>query len=128
MPMFVLNRNFSLSGHGHTSNFQKGVPQWVAPELAKDAIGIGAECIDEEIDVLGPEVLPPVELSLEEREVLIFAAFDEMNARAGDEAFREDFNAQSLPNTKALNKIVGFSVSAKERNELFQKYRELKAE
>lgn len=127
MPFFVLTRNYALSGFGHVSNFIKGEPTWVAPILAKAAIGIGAECVDEEIDVLGEEVEPATELTPDERETLLFAAFDQLEARTGSEEFRNDYNAQGLPNVKALEKITGFLASSKERNEAFQKYRESKA-
>ena len=117
-----------LQGHGHSINFTKGEPCWVPTALIPAAIAIGAECIDEEVSALPPEVAPEVELTVEERETLLIAAFDQMVARTGQsDEYREDFNGQGLPNVKALEKITGFMPSSKERNEAFQKYREAKA-
>ena len=128
MPNFVLNRTMPLQGHGHSINFTKGEPCWVPTALIPAAIAIGAECIDEEVSALPPEVEPEVELTVEERETLLIAAFDQMVARTGQsDEYREDFNGQGLPNVKALEKITGFMASSKERNEAFQKYREAKA-
>ena len=126
MPHFVLNRTWALQGHGHSINFVKGEPTWVPPPLVNDAVAIGAECVDEVVDVLGPEKAEEVELSAEEREVLLNAAFDQIVARNGQDGTREDFNAQGLPNIKALTVITGFEPKVKERNAAWQKYREAK--
>ena len=125
MPHFVLNRTWALQGHGHSINFVKGEPCWVPVALVKEAIAIGAECVDDEkVNPFPEDKVPEPELSAEERETLMMAAFDQMLARNGNADYREDFNAQGLPNTKELAKITGFTVTAKERNELWQKHRE----
>lgn len=127
MPNFVLNRTYPLQGHGHSINFIKGEPCWVPPALVNAAIAIGAECIDGDVDVLGPETPVEIELSAEERLVLINAAFDQIVARMGSsDEFREDFSGQGLPNIKALTKITGFTPTAKERTDAWQAYRETK--
>lgn len=127
MPYFVLNRTLPLQGHGHSINFTKGEPCWVPTALIASAVAIGAECIDEVVDVLGPEKEPEVELTAEERETLLLAAFDQLVARIGQsDDYREDFNGQGLPNVKALEKITGFLPTAKERTTEWQKYREAK--
>lgn len=127
MPNFVLNRTMPLQGHGHSINFTKGEPCWVPTALIPAAIAIGAECIDEEVSALPPEVAPEVELTVDERETLLIAAFDQMVARTGQsDEYREDFNGQGLPNVKALEKITGFLPTAKERTTEWQKYREAK--
>lgn len=124
MPYFVLNRNYVLQGHGHAISFIKGESCWVPAVLVTQAAAIGAECLDEEVNVLGPEPVVVPELSSEERAVLISAAIEQIIARAEPGKFREDFNAQGLPNIKALAEIVGFTPETKERNKLWQKYRE----
>ena len=129
MPYFILNRNYPLQGFGHSINFKKDEETWVPQLLVNDAVAIGAVPADgQPIDVLGPETPPPVPLTADEREALLMAAFDDLMARAGDPVYREDFNAQGLPNLKALEKIVGFEPASKERKELWQKYREAKAQ
>ena len=127
MPNFVLNRTYPLQGHGHSINFIKGEPCWVPKDLVNAAIAIGAECLDEPVDVLGPEAPVEVELSADERVVLLNAAFDQIVARMGttDES-REDFSGQGIPNIKALAKITGFTPTAKECRAAWQAYREAK--
>ena len=93
MPYFVLNRNYALQGHGHSINFVKGDPCWVPVALVKEAVGIGAECLDDEpVQVLEPEKEVEPELSFEERETLMFAAFDQILARNGDPAYRDNWH------------------------------------
>ena len=82
---------------------------------------------------MNPDPLPPESpaeelVSLDERDTLIFAAFEQILARADQEAYREDFNAQGQPNVKAIEKIVGFDITAKERNELWLKFQAKQAE
>ena len=128
MPMFVLNRNYPLQGFGHSINFFKGEPTWVPPLLVAGAVALGATSVDGgEVDILGPEPVVDIPLSIDEREALLMAAFEQLEARNGNPDHREDFNAQGLPNTKALSKVVDFNVSSKERNEMWQKYREAKS-
>jgi hypothetical protein len=125
MPYFVLNRNYTLATlHGHRIGFEKGKPAYVPPTCVKDVVAIGAEPVDGDVDVLGPEPVAVVELTADERETMMFAAFEQMEASNT----RGDFNAQGLPNVKPLAKITGFEVEANERNEVWQKYRESKAE
>lgn len=126
MPEYVLNRDWPLQGFGHSINFKKGEPTWVPPLLVPGAVAIGAQPVDgQHVDVLPIEEIPPAELTPQEREVLLFAAFDELEGRSGKSPdYREDFNAQGLPNVKALAKITGFTASSKERNEVWQKFRE----
>lgn len=126
MPEYVLNRDWPLQGFGHSINFKKGEPTWVPPLLVPGAVAIGAQPVDgEHVDVLPPEETPSAELTPQERETLMFAAFEELEGRNGKSPdYRDDFNAQGLPNVKALSAITGFTPSAKERNEVWQKYRE----
>lgn len=126
MPEFVLNRDWPLQGFGHSINFKKDEPTWVPPLLVPGAVAIGAQPVDGGVvNVLPPEEVPVAELTPQEREILLFTAFEELEGRSGkSDDYREDFNAQGLPNVKALAKITGFTPSSKERNEVWQKYRE----
>ena len=129
MPYFTLNRDWVLSGFGHVINFYKGEETWVPPLLASSAVAIGAQAVDG----VNPDPLPPESpaeelVSLDERDTLIFAAFEQILARADQEAYREDFNAQGQPNVKVIEKIVGFDITAKERNELWLKFQAKQAE
>ena len=125
MPLYVLNRNYalmSLSGRG--VNFQKGVPVWVTPEAEKEALAIGAQPADGPKDILDPEVPVKPELSAEERTAAIYAAFKELETRQ----LREDFTAQGVPNTKAVEKLTTFDITSKERDDAWSEYKKLAAE
>ena len=130
MSLFVLNRNYPLQGFGHSINFIKGEPVWVPPPLVKGAVALGASCVDGEVaedELLGPEPVADIPMTPDERETLIMAAFEQLEARSGNPDYREDFNAQGLPNVKALARIIEFTPASKERTELWQKYRANKA-
>lgn len=123
MPEFVLNRNYNLVGKGHNIKFLKGVPTYVPPELAREAVGVGADAIGEKVDVLGPEDIPKEQLTVADREALLFAAFETLAARND----REDFGGDGKPTLPALKKLVNFSLDKKERDTVLQKFRDLKA-
>lgn len=124
MPEFVLNRNATLSGKGHRIVFVKGQPSYVPPEMAREAIGIGAEPIDADKDSLLPQdALPEEQLSPADREALIFAAFDDIVNRNNP----SDFGGDGKPSVDAVKAIVKFTVIKKEIVSLYQKYRETKA-
>lgn len=132
MPNFVLNRTFTMATlKGHVINFEKGQPTWVPPECIKDAVAIGAVSADGDTDstaeVLGKVKETQLDQADVDREATIFAAFAIMEERNGTEEYREDFNAQGLPNVKALEKITDFPVSAKERNVVWEAYLAAKA-
>ena len=120
MPTFVLNRNYSLrSLMGHMIDFKKGTPTYVPPICSKEAIAIGAECVDDKIDVLGPEEAPVTVLTPGEREEALIAAFRMLEERNG----RGDFDASGAPTLKAVEKIVEFEVNKAELNALWVGYR-----
>lgn len=124
MPEFVLNRTFNLVGKGHNIRFTKGVPTYVPPEMAREAVAIGAESIGEKIDVLGPESVEPAQLTATDKEQLFFAAFETLIARNE----REDFGGDGRPSMPALKKILTFSFDKKERDTAIEKFRAMKAE
>lgn len=123
MPEFVLNRNYNLVGKGHNIKFLKGVPTYVPPDLAREAVGIGADAVGEKVDVLGPEEVPEEHLTAADKEALIFAAFETLIARNE----REDFGGDGKPTLPAIKKLVSFSLDKKERDAAIQKFRDLKA-
>lgn len=124
MPEFVLNRTTTLSGKGHSIVFRKGEPTYVPPELAREAIGLGAEPVDADKDSLLPaDAVPEQELTESDKETLIFAAFDQIIAKNDS----GDFGGDGKPTVDAVKRIVSFSVTKKEIATRFQKYRESKA-
>lgn len=124
MPEFVLNRTHNIIARGHNIRFEKGVPTYVPPELVKDAVAIGAECVEGDVDVLGPEEAEQTPLTPDEKEALFYAQFDEFVARND----REDFDASGTPAYETLRERLPFSFSRKERNAVWQKYVASKAE
>lgn len=120
MRKFVLNRNYiHRSLLGHSVRFEKGVPVPVPRELEKEVVAFGAECVEGEVDVLGPEFVQEVELTPDERKIKLFDAFKVIMGR--DE--REDFTAQGLPSAKVVKQLVGFSVERAEIDEAWDEYR-----
>jgi hypothetical protein len=125
VPEYVLNRNHTLrTTAGHIITFVKGQPTWVPPMIEKEAVAIGAERVDgDKVDVLGEEAPPAPTYSPDEREQMIMLAFETLIEKNE----RKSFTAQGVPTDKAVEAITGFEVSTKERQELWQKYKEAKA-
>jgi len=125
MPEYVLNRNHTFrSLHGHIINFVKGEPVYVPPILERDVTQFGAEPVSgERIDLL--DDLPAAAQAPvgEARRAAILAAYEAMEQRNT----RGDFTGQGRPNTKALGAIVGFEVDNRERDDLWEEYRQSKA-
>jgi hypothetical protein len=125
VPDFVLHRDYALrSMSGHMINFKKGDPTWVPNECVKEAVAIGAAPVDGPVEVLDPEVHASIVPEGQERKDLIFAAFEDMEAKNE----REEWTASGMPTSKALEKILGFEVDSKERNTLWIEYRAAKSE
>lgn len=119
MPHFVLNRAYTMrSVYGHVVNFKKGEPTYVPPICAREAISIGADPVDEKVDVLGPEAAPEMPMSPDERQENILAAFRLLVERNGD-----DFDASGLPTVKAMTAVLGFDVDKKEYKALWTAYK-----
>lgn len=114
---YVLHRNFVLATTlGHAIEFKKGVPTEVPKILHREAIAIGAipEAQVEEDDKQVLEA--PIDPSKRQEDIL--AAFELIVAKAD----REDFTAAGLPHPRAVSKIVGYTIQAKERDEAWQVY------
>lgn len=126
MPEMILNRNFVLrTTLGHTVAFRKGEKTGVPKEVAKMALEIGAELVDENDR---EALLPQEEVSAEvpqgdDRDTVIINAF----ARLIDENDRDSFNASGVPKPSAIEKLVGFKVDAGERTRLWNEWNASKA-
>lgn len=124
MSEFVLNRNHTLvSLAGRVISFKAGQPVWVPPEVEKEAMLIGALPTEGTKDILDPEPEEQLELSAADRLAAINKAFVVMKGRDA----RGDFTAQGVPNTKVLEKLTGFEVTSKERDETWQAFKEAEA-
>lgn len=125
MPDMILNRNFDLrSIHGRIVNFVKGQPVWVPPECVKEALGIGAEGVDQKLEILDPELIPPPELSAQERIDLMLEAFPDLEAANT----RESFTAQGIPTVTAIATLTGFQPTSKERDDAWTVYLQAKSD
>ena len=114
MPDFVMNRDLTLNSiHGHSIAFKKGVTTHVPKALIPEVVAAGGLPPDGEQVVLedpvdkdkGPE-------DAGERQIMMIAAFEEIIARNN----RDDFTAGNTPHAKALSKVLGWTVSAAERD------------
>lgn len=119
MPLFKLNRNYVLrSKYGHMIDFVKGEPTHVPPALVKEAVSIGAECIDGAVDILGEEA-QPAQPTQEELHVLMRAAFDDLVQRNDP----DDFTAQGVPKVSVVETKIALKVSKSELMSAWQAYR-----
>ena len=127
MPEYVLNRNYTLrSLQGRSIAFEKGQPVHVPPELVKEALEAGAEpvgvenfdrataLLGEEVDTTQPEFMSPDELLASLKK-----AFVAIEARNG----RNDFTAGGAPHLKAIEKVIGYSPTVRERDEAWRLYK-----
>lgn len=118
MPYFTLHRDYVLrTTYGHSIGFKKGEKTWVPPVCVNDVVAIGG-ISDEPVDVIPSEESAPAILPAEDRKAAILAAFDTMRERNE----RTDFTATGLPNMFKLEKLCGFEVHSRERDELWVEY------
>ena len=126
---FVLNRNHTLhTTLGRSIEFVKDTPTYVPPALRAAVQAIGAIPAAEEDfqklrETTADKSKPVEELSAEDRESMIFAAFDDMIAKND----RESFTGTGLPELGALSAAVGFKIDQGERSALWNKYNQSKA-
>ncbi|MDR2880842.1 MAG: hypothetical protein LBV29_02930 [Azoarcus sp.] len=120
MPLYVLNRNYTLMGFGHAINFIKGQPVNIPPSLVLDAQKIGAEPVEgEREEMLPDEPVVPVVPEGEARAAALTAVFKSIDARKQ----REDFTAQGVPSAKAVSDLAGFHVTKEEVVDGYHAYR-----
>jgi len=124
MPLYVLNRDYSLRTVDGVVSFVKGEPTWVTPSMVKHAVSIGAERVDQstEVDLIG-EPVAKEQLSAEDRQALLQAAFEQIEATNDT----KDFTGAGVPTVKAVEKITGFDVDRVEVTEAWAEYRAAKA-
>lgn len=114
---FVMIKDRVVGGtNGHFIRFVKNVPAEVPREMWSEVQAAGAvpesELPDDE-PVATKVTHDPVE-----RQELFFGAF----AKLEDRNDRGDFTASGLPNSKVIEKMVGFQVVNHERDAMWEKY------
>lgn len=126
MPQFTMHRNFTLrTTKGHTIVFVKDKPVWVPPMCLQDALAVGAKPVDDlPFEVLPEETGPPPDLSPEQRQEKMHAAFNDILTRN----VRTEFTASGMPHIRRINELVGFDVSNAERDVAWKAYMEARAD
>lgn len=116
---FSMPRDFTLTALGHVVNFKKDTPVSLPVMLHDHAIAAGAVpsgALPEK--TAAASKAEPVDPEL--RKKAVFEAFKTIVAR--DE--RTDFNAGKKPHTHAIQAITGWSIDSRERDELWDAYRQ----
>ena len=127
MPKYILNRNhLHRSVWGHSIAFVKGEPVYVPPgPIELEVAAIGAERVDgDQPDLVPAEQVEKEEMSLEDLEVLMRSAFEELIAKNDP----TDFTGAGIPTVKAMEKIVGENMTARQIADLWQRVKQEKAE
>jgi hypothetical protein len=114
---FVMLRDRVVGGTtGHFIRFKKGEPTFVPRDMWAEVQAAGAvpeEALPDDEPLITKVTHDPVE-----RQKLFFGAFKTLEERNE----RGDFTASGLPNSKMMEKIVGFQVVNSERDAMWEKY------
>ncbi len=126
---FVMQRNFTVKGFGHSIGFKKGEATHVPPILHSEARKWGAIPTDGEDAVVEEEQetkfpTPASEPQGDERESMLLDACDALVGRNGT----NDFGANGAPKVTAMFDLVGFRIDANERNAIWELYNKRKQE
>lgn len=118
---FTLNRDrVHASVLGLSVEFKKGVPAHVPPELYAEVQAIGAIPEDEIVEETAAAAAKTNEPSdPNKRKEEIFAAFEMLALRNE----RTDFTAGGAPRDQALESILGWKLSTKERDVLWTEFK-----
>lgn len=121
--LFVTQRDKVVgSTAGYFIRFEKGKPTFVPKCLWEEVQAAGAVPVD---TLPSEEAAPEFEVrDPSERKALFYKAFSTLVERNE----RGDFTASGLPNSKTLEKILGFQVINKERDDLWSSYLESTSE
>ena len=111
---FVLNRDKVLrTTQGHSIRFRKGVPVVVPRALEREAVAIGAECVDGKVEMENPST--PAELSPDMRKEKLLDTLRTLRERNDS----NDFTANGQPTVKAVERESGISADRTEVGELW---------
>ena len=125
MLMTLARDHILATTKGHRIEFKKGAPIHVPPNCVSDAAAIGAMPSEGGDPDILPEAVAGVVIPQDpiERQVALFKAFDAISAKAQ----RDDFTAAGVPQLLAVNRELGWDVDGKERNVVWQAYRDAHA-
>ena len=111
---FVMDRDFTIKGFGHSIAFRAGEPRGVPPDLHAEALRCGAKPLDNG-DAVAHVAEPPKPAPAvvgHERTEKIIEAMDYLV----EHNQRMSFGADGLPTTRAIFRITGFDLERNERN------------
>jgi hypothetical protein len=112
---------------GHTIDFKAGVPTHVPKEAWREVQASGAVPEDQEAVQMTRRAAVMDAVIVDdpvERRNRIFKAFTDMVERNK----RGDFGASGAPHQKVVESIVGFEITAQERDSLWVEFQQLSAE
>lgn len=116
---FTLNRDRTYASLlGRAIEFKKGVPTHVPPELYAEVQAIGA-VPESEVPEDAQAAVTKEPADAAARKADIFAAFEMLALRNE----RGDFTAGGSPRDNALEAILGWKLSAKERDALWAEFK-----
>ena len=117
MAYFTMQRDFIVKALGRSVGFKKGIETWVPPMIHAEAMKYGAVPVDpkEDLEMEKAPERPKVITNEDRHEALLKACKYLKEVNDGD-----DFGANALPKVKALNAVVGFDVSAQERDKAWR--------
>lgn len=112
---------------GHTIDFKTGVPTHVPKEAWREVQAAGAVPEDQEAVQVARKAAVAAQTIVDdpvERRARMFEAFTSMVERNK----RGDFGASGAPHQKVVESIVGFDITAQERDSLWVEFQQLSAE
>ncbi len=120
---FVLNRDKVITSKlGHAIGFVKGQPTHVPKGMWNEVLAVGAVPEDDLPEAAANTSKEPQDPG--ERQTMIFAAFEAL-VLGGK---RESFSGTGVPHAKALAAQIGFIIDNKERDALWQEFKQLPTE
>lgn len=118
---FILHRDHvHASTMGLSIEFKKGEPTLVPKEMWPEVVAIGA-IPEDEAGYEGERKVDAVPTDPEVRQQAIIGAFEKILSKND----REDFTSGGAPHMKTIAKIVGFSISANERDEAWLTFKQV---
>jgi hypothetical protein len=116
---FTLNRSKTITSTlGHAIEFARGVPTHVPPALWAEVLAAGGIPEEDLPDEKRADTREPEDPTA--RRAAIMAAFEQLVLNKK----REDFTGTGVPHAKALAVQMGFTIDAKERDALWQEYKQ----
>lgn len=116
---FTLSRDRTYASVlGHAVEFKKGVPTHVPPELYAEVQSIGA-VPEDDVAEAAPAIKTNEPADPSKRKADVFVAFEMLALRNE----RGDFTAGGAPRDQALESVLGWKLSAKERDTLWAEFK-----